>query len=120
MTQAEFATSERLELHRGGLADSFEKLDAPQGLRSPDDKRGHCPPRTPAADPVPSDSHNVNVGHFAASRAADFTHSPMECASNNYGSHQSVLVGERGGGGAGADVELGEDVGQVPGHGLLR
>jgi uncharacterized protein YndB with AHSA1/START domain len=28
MTQGEFATSERLELHRGGWADSFEKLDA--------------------------------------------------------------------------------------------
>ena len=28
MTQAEFATNERLELHRGGWADSFEKLDA--------------------------------------------------------------------------------------------
>jgi uncharacterized protein YndB with AHSA1/START domain len=26
MTQAEFATKERLELHRGGWADSFEKL----------------------------------------------------------------------------------------------
>jgi uncharacterized protein YndB with AHSA1/START domain len=28
MSQAEFATNERLELHRGGWADSFEKLDA--------------------------------------------------------------------------------------------
>jgi uncharacterized protein YndB with AHSA1/START domain len=28
MTQAEFATNERLDLHRGGWADSFEKLDA--------------------------------------------------------------------------------------------
>ena len=28
MTQAEFATNERLELHRGGWADSFEKLEA--------------------------------------------------------------------------------------------
>ena len=28
MTQAGFATNERLELHRGGWADSFEKLDA--------------------------------------------------------------------------------------------
>ena len=28
MTQAEFATRERLELHRAGWADSFEKLDA--------------------------------------------------------------------------------------------
>lgn len=28
MTQAEFATNERLELHRGGWADSFQKLDA--------------------------------------------------------------------------------------------
>ena len=28
LTQEEFATDERLELHRGGWADSFEKLDA--------------------------------------------------------------------------------------------
>ena len=28
LTQGEFATKERLELHRGGWADSFEKLDA--------------------------------------------------------------------------------------------
>jgi uncharacterized protein YndB with AHSA1/START domain len=28
MIQGEFATDERLELHRGGWADSFEKLDA--------------------------------------------------------------------------------------------
>ena len=28
LTQEEFATEERLELHRGGWADSFEKLDA--------------------------------------------------------------------------------------------
>jgi uncharacterized protein YndB with AHSA1/START domain len=28
MTQGKFATDERLELHRGGWADSFEKLDA--------------------------------------------------------------------------------------------
>ena len=28
LTQAEFATEERLELHRNGWADSFEKLDA--------------------------------------------------------------------------------------------
>ena len=28
MTQTEFATNERLELHRGGWADSFEKLNA--------------------------------------------------------------------------------------------
>jgi uncharacterized protein YndB with AHSA1/START domain len=28
LTQREFATKERLELHRGGWADSFEKLDA--------------------------------------------------------------------------------------------
>lgn len=28
MTQGEFATDERLELHRGGWVDSFEKLDA--------------------------------------------------------------------------------------------
>ena len=28
LTQSEFATKERLELHRSGWADSFEKLDA--------------------------------------------------------------------------------------------
>jgi hypothetical protein len=28
MTQGEFATQERLELHDSGWADSFEKLDA--------------------------------------------------------------------------------------------
>jgi hypothetical protein len=28
LTQGEFATSERLELHRSGWADSFEKLAA--------------------------------------------------------------------------------------------
>jgi hypothetical protein len=28
LTQGEFATEERLELHRSGWADSFERLDA--------------------------------------------------------------------------------------------
>jgi uncharacterized protein YndB with AHSA1/START domain len=35
LTHKEFATEERLELHRGGWADSFEKLDARLKLEKP-------------------------------------------------------------------------------------
>src|SRR3954464_1844492 len=39
--------------------------------------------------------------------------------STTYWLHQPVLIGVRRGGGAGGDVELAEDVGEVTGDGLL-